>query len=133
MATSTRWLLVAACSIAASIFATLKPIDAQEPEAGFRPLFNGRDLSGWEGDTKGYIVEQGELVCKPGGNLYTIESFDDFILRFEFKLTPGANNGLGIRMAPRSGDAAYDAIELQILENTAANGTSKRQSRKGTV
>ena len=39
--------------------------------------------------------------------------------RFEFQLTPGANNGLGIR-APLKGDAAYDGMESQILDNTAA-------------
>ncbi len=33
-------------------------------------------------------------------------------------LTPGANNGLGIR-TPSSGDAAYSGMELQILDNTA--------------
>ncbi|MEX0884191.1 MAG: DUF1080 domain-containing protein, partial [Cyclobacteriaceae bacterium] len=35
-----------------------------------------------------------------------------------FKLTPGANNGLGIR-APLTGDAAYAGMELQIIDNTA--------------
>jgi hypothetical protein len=39
-------------------------------------------------------------------------------MRFEFKLTPAANNGLGIR-APLTGDAAYEAMELQILDNNA--------------
>ena len=39
-------------------------------------------------------------------------------LRFEFQLTPGANNGLGIH-APLEGDAAYVGKELQILDNTA--------------
>ena len=87
-------------------------------EKGFKKLFNGKDLKGWEGDTKGYVVEDGEIVCKPGGNMYTAEDYDNFIFRFEFKLTPGANNGLGIRMDKR-GDAAYNAMELQILDNTA--------------
>jgi len=84
----------------------------------FRPLFNGRDLAGWTGDTKGYVIEDGAIVCKPGGNLYTVEEFDNFHLRFDFKLTPGANNGLGIR-TPTRGDAAYVGMELQILDNTA--------------
>lgn len=88
-------------------------------EEGFVSLFNGKDLTGWEGDTKGYVAENGELVCKPGGNIYTAEDFDNFVLRFEFKLTPGGNNGLGIRIAPGKGDAAYQAMELQILDNTA--------------
>jgi len=52
------------------------------------------------------------------GNLYTKNEYSDFIYRFEFKLTPGANNGLGIR-APLTGDAAYVGMELQILDNEA--------------
>lgn len=89
------------------------------PKKGeFRSLFNGRDLAGWIGDTKGYLVEDGVIVCKPGGNLYTEEQFDNFHFKFDFKLTPGANNGLGIR-TPSSGDAAYSGMELQILDNTA--------------
>ena len=46
-----------------------------------------------------------------------IEEYSDFVLRFEFKLTPGANNGLGIRTPPK-GDAAYLGMELQILDST---------------
>jgi len=89
------------------------------PDAeGFIPLFNGKDLTGWTGDTKGYIVENGAIVCKPGGNLYTEGEYSDFAVRFEFKLTPGANNGLGIR-APLKGDAAYAGMEIQILDDTA--------------
>ena len=88
-------------------------------EDGFVSLFNGRDLEGWEGDTKGYQAEDGLLKCNPGGNIFTTEDFDNFILRFEFRLTPGANNGLGLRMDAGKGDAAYQAMELQILDNTA--------------
>jgi len=53
-----------------------------------------------------------------GGNLYTAEEYGDFEFRFEFMLTPGANNGLGIR-TPTRGDAAYVGMELQILDNEA--------------
>jgi len=84
----------------------------------WRPLFNGRDLAGWTGDTRGYVPENGNLVCRPGGNVYTEQEFADFRLSFEFKLTPGANNGLGIR-APLTGDAAYVGMEIQILDDSA--------------
>lgn len=90
-------------------------------ENDFVPLFNGRDLAGWIGDKKGYAAEDGKIVVHPdrgSGNLYTEKEYSDFILRFEFKLAPGANNGLGIR-APLEGDAAYAGMELQILDNTA--------------
>ena len=89
------------------------------PDAGsFISLFNGKDLAGWIGDTKGYIPEDGKIVCRPGGNLYTEKEYSNFVFRFEFKLTAGANNGLGIRTPP-TGDAAYVGMELQILDDTA--------------
>jgi hypothetical protein len=92
-------------------------------DEGFVSLFNGRNLDGWVGDTNGYVVHDGVLTARvpePGeslGNLYTAGEYANFILRLQFRLTPGANNGLGIR-APLEGNAAYEGIELQILENT---------------
>jgi len=88
-------------------------------DQSFRRLFNGRDLSGWMGAVDGYAVEHGvmQLIKGHGGNLLTEEEFSDFVLRFSFRLPPGANNGLAIR-APAKGDAAYAGIELQILEDT---------------
>ncbi|HOZ47837.1 MAG TPA: DUF1080 domain-containing protein [Candidatus Hydrogenedentes bacterium] len=91
---------------------------AAPDDTGFTPLFNGTDLTGWEGDTTGYVAEDGLLACKPGGNLYTDKDYANFILRFEFLLTPGANNGLAVRV-PMPAHAAYDGMELQILDNTA--------------
>jgi HEAT repeat protein len=90
-----------------------------ETAEGFVPLFNGRDLDGWTGGGSGYAAEDGKIVVHPergGGNLYTTKEYEDFVLRFDFKLTPAANNGLGIR-APLQGDAAYAGMELQILED----------------
>lgn len=85
-------------------------------EEGFVTIFNGRDLTGWIGDTKGYAVEEGSMICKPGGNIFTEKEYSDFVFRFEFKLTPGANNGVGIR-APLEGNAAYAGMEIQILDD----------------
>lgn len=95
-------------------------LSAEEALEGFAPLFNGRDMSGWTGNTTGYYARNGRMICDPkkaGGNVYTAEQYGDFILRFEFKLTPGANNGVGIR-APLTGDAAYQGMEIQILDDT---------------
>lgn len=86
----------------------------------FVALFNGVDLSGWTGDTKNHVVRDGLLICTPkGGNLFTKEEYSDFIIRFEFLLSPGANNGLGIRLPKQKGHLSYDGIELQILDDTA--------------
>ena len=97
-------------------------LSAGEKKEGFRVLFDGTNLDEWTGNKKDYVVESGNIVLYPsknfGGNLYTKEQFDNFIFRFEFMLTPGANNGLGIR-TPLEGDAAYGGMELQILDNEA--------------
>jgi hypothetical protein len=86
---------------------------------GFVSLFNGKNLSGWVGATDNYVVKNGVIMCKPGthGNLYTKDTYSNFIFQFEFKLTPNANNGVGIR-APLKGNPAYQAMEIQIIDNT---------------
>ncbi|MBM3495544.1 MAG: DUF1080 domain-containing protein [Armatimonadetes bacterium] len=88
---------------------------------GFVDLFNGRNLDGWVLLGKagpGYVVENGVLVAPAdgGGNLYTDRDYSDFVLRFEFRLDKAGNNGVGIR-APLGGDAAYDGMEVQILDD----------------
>ncbi|MEJ7559262.1 MAG: DUF1080 domain-containing protein [Pedobacter sp.] len=96
----------------------------KEKKEGYKVLFDGTNMFNWTGNTAEYITENGNLAMSPksgkgsGGNLYTKDEFSDFVFRFEFQLTPGANNGLGIR-TPMEGDAAYVGMELQILDNDA--------------
>ncbi|HUS87724.1 MAG TPA: family 16 glycoside hydrolase [Bacteroidales bacterium] len=96
----------------------LTPVEKAD---GFIALFNGRDLDNWIGNKEAYVAEDGQIVIRPtdgdGGNLYTENEYADFNFRFEFQLTPGANNGLGIR-TPLTGNAAYVGMELQIIDNT---------------
>lgn len=97
-------------------------LSEQEKADGFVSLFNGKNLDGWQGNKTDYFAENNELTVNPKmgghGNLFTEKEYADFNFRFDFQLTPGANNGLGIR-APLEGDAAYAGMELQILDNTA--------------
>jgi hypothetical protein len=92
-----------------------------------RPLFNGQDLSGWKGD--GYVVEDGNLVCTPQGKvLMTDGIFANYVLDFEFQLTPGANNGLGIHY-PGTGDAALTGMEIQILDDSHPKHAGREEDR----
>ncbi|UUO04513.1 DUF1080 domain-containing protein [Blastopirellula sp. J2-11] len=96
-------------------------VSATEIDEGFVTIFNGQNFDGWIGHTKGYAIEEGCIVCDPvsgGGSIYTEKEYANFVLRFEFKLPPGANNGLGIR-TPITGNPAYDGYELQILDDSA--------------
>jgi len=101
-----------------------EPFELSETEKkeGFKVLFDGTNLFNWTGNKTDYFIQNGELVVDPKkggkGNLYTKDEYSDFDFRFEFQLTPGANNGLGIR-TPMEGDAAYVGTEIQILDNDA--------------
>lgn len=91
-----------------------------EDDNQFTSLFNGNDLKGWSGYTRGFVAEFGKLVCLPTChlNLFTEKPYKDFVLRFEFRLYPGANNGIGLRV-PYMKHAAYDGMEIQILDDNA--------------
>jgi hypothetical protein len=111
----------------------------QKAEAGFTPLFNGTDLAGWvygqrngreNKSGKGYQVENGVIysTTEDGGNLYTEKEYADFVFRFDFRLTPNANNGIGIR-APLEGDAAYVAMEIQVLDDSGSQYTNLKPAQ----
>ncbi|WP_316821372.1 family 16 glycoside hydrolase [Pedobacter gandavensis] len=99
-------------------------LSAAEKKEGYKVLFDGTNMHEWTGNTAAYTISDGNMEINPkpgkgsGGNLFSKDDYSDFVFRFEFQLTPGANNGLGIR-APLAGDAAYEGMELQILDNDA--------------
>jgi hypothetical protein len=86
---------------------------------GFESAFNGTDLTGWDGASENYEVVDGAIRCKAGhgGILHTTTEFANFVVRLEFKVPPGGNNGLAIR-TDGTGNAAYDGMtELQVLDS----------------
>ena len=88
-------------------------------DPGFTAIFNGKDWTGWAGPVDNYTIVDGALMCKPdkGGTIHTKKEYADFVVRFEFKLPKGGNNGLAIRY-PGQGDTAYVGMtELQVLDN----------------
>jgi hypothetical protein len=100
-------------------FVIITGLLADKPEQGFKSIFNGKDLEGWVGPVANYQVVDGAIQCKKGkgGTIHTKEVYADFVVRFEFKLPPGGNNGLAIRY-PGKGDTAYLGMcELQVLDS----------------
>ena len=100
----------------------------KNPPPGFVSVFNGKDFSGWAGPIENYEVKDGAIVCKPkkGGTIYTQQEFTNFIVRLEFKLPPGGNNGLAIRY-PGTGDTAYTGMcECQVLDDNYEKATSQK-------
>jgi hypothetical protein len=91
----------------------------------FQSLFNGKDLTGWAGAVDNYQVDNGAIQCLKGkgGVLHTAKVYDNFVLRVDFQLPPGGNNGLAIRYPTKeelgsSADGAYVGMcELQVLDD----------------
>lgn len=67
-------------------------------DAGFKPLFNGRDLTGWEGLAEVFSVKDGLIHAETTAAnplkkntflIYTAQAFADFELRFDYRVVGG--------------------------------------------
>lgn len=91
-------------------------------EKGFQPLFNGKDLAGWEGvggQAGNWKIRDGALSCtgKPGSQwIATKKEYADFDLRMDFNIPKNGNSGVFIR-APKAGAAWVSGMEIQILDD----------------
>lgn len=117
----------------ATAFADPNALTAEEKEAGFRPLFNGEDLTGWrevQGTPGTFTVEDGVLVAKRKRFLFTRgaywlstqEKYGDFVLRLEVLLSPGGNSGVFIRVPSYAGRSSVEGMEIQLLDDGSKTG-----------
>ena len=100
---------------------------ATDPK-GFKSVFNGKDFTGWAGPLDCCRVTNAAIVWQPkkGGTIYTQQEFTNFVVRLEFNLPPGGNNGLAIRY-PGSGDTAYEGMcECQVLDDNYEQATGQK-------
>ncbi|NUO79696.1 DUF1080 domain-containing protein [candidate division KSB1 bacterium] len=87
------------------------------------PLFNGKDLSGWQiinGKAGTWKVENEILYTEGegGGWLSTTREFENFKLELDFRVPAEGNSGVFLR-APHEGDPAYTGMEVQVLDDYA--------------
>lgn len=114
-------------ALALGLFAATPSIAGEE--SGFTPLFPE------DGVPKEWLVRRWDDIGKPaepnvawkvkdgvlhgsaqrGTWLISEREYDDFILKFEFKLGPRGNSGCALR-APLNGDPAFDGMELQMAD-----------------
>jgi len=91
--------------------------------AGWRPLYNERDLSGWTtvgGEGEHWFADGRRFYTEgeKGGWLSTNAEYSDFELLLEFRVPVGGNSGVFLR-APHTGNPAYEGMEVQILHDAA--------------
>ncbi|HID56746.1 TPA: DUF1080 domain-containing protein [Candidatus Poribacteria bacterium] len=93
----------------------------EERAEGWEELFDGKTLNGWAptGRAEGWTVDEEEkaILCtvRGGGYLYTLDEFDNFILKIDFKIDPGVNSGIFFRWSDLS-DPVHTGLEMQILD-----------------
>lgn len=108
---------LAACAFSAA--------STQADEEGFVPMFNGKDLTGWQ-TTGNWVVEEGvDVTLKPrkgesGWTRYndyitTARTYRDFVLDLEFKFEPKGNSGVFLRVGDLK-DHVNSGMEVQILD-----------------
>lgn len=105
---------------AVAIAASQRIASAAEP--GFVDLFNGKDLTGWEGDPFLWKVDDGAIVGKTPGISYndflsTEKEYSDFIMRFEILLVDNAgNSGVQFRSHRETGSMAVIGYQADVSE-----------------
>ena len=89
----------------ALVLLNLATLTAQKTETHFQSLFNGHDLSGWEGDQRFWRVEGNAIVGQTTADnptkkntflVYKGDTVDDFELRFSYRVK-GGNSGVQYR------------------------------------
>ncbi len=113
---------VVRCSLLVALLALASHTAAARAD-DWKPLFNGKDLTGWkviDGPADSWKVEDGILYTSGGGAgwLSTTDEYANYELELEFKVPPGGNSGVFLR-TPREGNPAYVGMEIQVLDDEA--------------
>jgi len=127
-----KYRMIVFCSVCLAtvvgLEAQLSPntLTAQEKAAGWQLLFDGQSLAGWRTYNKtaqigsGWKVEDGllrKVAAERGGDIVTEKRFDDFEFAWEWRLEPGANNGIKYLVSETR--AGAPGPEYQLIDDLA--------------
>jgi hypothetical protein len=112
-------------------------LTAAERAMGWRLLFDGRTTAGWRGFRQssmpsGWTVIDGALTrTGGGGDIITVDQFDNFELQIEWQIAPGGNSGIMFRVS-EAADATYlTGPEMQVLDDAGHPDGASPLSRAG--
>jgi hypothetical protein len=107
-------------------------LTAEERADGWELLFDGETTEGWRGyddadfPESGWTINDGVLTIRgsdgdvsgSGGDIVTTETYDDFVLKLEWKISKGGNSGIFYRAIEQDNQPIYwSAPEMQVLDN----------------
>ena len=118
-----RTVVVTLLALGTTVNAQMPSLTAAEKAAGWKLLFDGKSLNGWRGykteaPPSGWTAANGELSrTGEGGDLMTVEQFDNFELQLEWKITESGNSGIIYRITTDGPFTYSSGPEFQILHN----------------
>lgn len=115
----------------------INTLTADERADGFRLLFDGQTLNGWRGfkrtDAAGWDVVEGTIHHATGDiDLLTVEEFQDFELRLDWRISPGGNSGIFYRGTEEYDEIYWSASEMQVLDDSAHADALNRLTAAGS-
>lgn len=129
----TRLACLSALLLVPAAFAADNSLNPIEKKEGWKLLFNGKDLKGWNNfkskDIRpGWKVIDGSLVCADphdAGDLCTADEYDWFELEFDYKMEKGANSGIIYHITEQEGAVWATGPEIQLEDNANAADPQK--------
>ena len=121
------FFLITSIVATASLRAEDNTLTAEEVEAGWQLLFDGESIAGtWqnfksEGITDISQVKDGTFGITDNsgqaGDLVTVEHFENFEFKIDWKIEKGGNSGLFLRVSDKGGKAHSLALEVQMIDD----------------
>jgi hypothetical protein len=127
------FLLIAASAVALRAAVPANRLTPAEARDGWRLLWDGETTRGWRSargpdfPAKGWQIRDGILTVLPsdgheggvGGDIITVDTYSNFELSVDFKITPGCNSGIKIFVDPElnKGPGSSIGLEYQILDD----------------
>lgn len=115
--------------------ADLNHLTKKEEKAGWKLLFDGKTLTGWrsygkpDAPKQGWVIEDGVLKCVArgnGGDIITVDKYNDFELQWDWKIAPKANNG--VKYLVTEARPTAPGQEYQMIDDATANEPPKRST-----
>ncbi len=104
-----------------------------EKDAGWKLLFDGKTTNGWRGFRREKFPEEGWVVAdgaikhvagggqqsQNGGDIITVDQYDNFELQLEWRISPGGNSGIKYLVAEEMVKSGYSGLgfEMQVLDD----------------